>query len=229
MTSKRKISNQRKRNLFGGSTQMEGSQLQKTPSQTQSNMRFTMQNHVTILGFLTPYIIIAYFILSGIFHNKYLNSMFYLMGLIFTYGIAYMFTYNNGFGECNFFGPANLSSAPYPNLSFIVYTLSYIVSSMMVNNNWNVPVVIILLIMSILSGVVSYSYKCATSMTVIISSVIGIMVGIIWSSSVYGISPTYLYFSKDDDKISCKENGNQEFKCDVYQNGQILTSTTTSS
>lgn len=224
MTSKRKISNSRKGSLFGGSTQMNGAQ--STP---QNNMRFTMQNHVTILGFLTPYIIIAYFILSGIFHNKYMNSLFYLMGLIFTYGIAYIFTYNNGFGECNFFGPANLSSAPYPNLSFMVYTLAYVVSSMMSNNNWNIPVVIILLLLSIISGVVSYSYKCATSMTIIVSSVIGIMVGVIWSSSVYGISPTYLYFSNDDDKMSCKENGNQEFKCDVYKNGEILSSTTTTS
>tara|TARA_Y100000813_G_C24099146_1_gene322094 strand:+ start:213 stop:878 length:666 start_codon:yes stop_codon:yes gene_type:complete len=115
-------------------------------------------------------------------------------------------------------------------LSYLIFTFLYIFIPMIIYKVYNVGLIIFLALITILDVIVKKQHNCCTFRTIFISC----LLGFVWSS-VY-IMIVYNMFSGDNtsaegaffitnlnsDKATCSRTKEQQFKCAVYKNGELL-------
>ena len=115
-------------------------------------------------------------------------------------------------------------------LSYLIFTFLYIFIPMIIYKVYNVGLIIFLALITILDVIIKKQHNCCTFRTIFISC----LLGFVWSS-VY-IMIVYNMFSGDNtsaegaffitnlnsDKATCSRTKEQQFKCAVYKNGELL-------
>jgi len=187
---------------------------------------FSIQELMKLLTLLLPYFMVFMFIMISII-NSNIKGFIYFLGLIIIYGIIKLFQFsvpqNQKAHICHIF-----DSYHYVNPSFIsalyAYTIVYMIISMAIYNVFNIPLIIILLIFSVIDIIVRYSMGCVEPFTIGIGVVIGGAFAAIWAYMLKESgNKTLLYY--DDlvsNKQSCSRASNEQFKCSVYKNGELL-------
>lgn len=187
---------------------------------------YNIQELMKVLTLMLPYFLVFLFIMISII-NSNIKGFIYFFGIIIIYGLIKLFQSsipnNNTERICAIF-----DSYHYVHPSFIsalyMYTLVYILMPMVMNNVFNIPLIMILLIFSVIDVIVRLNYGCTYPLTVLLGSVIGAGFAVTW---VYVLKETgnssLLYY--DDlvsNKQSCSRKSNEQFKCSVYKNGELL-------
>ena len=92
-------------------------------------------------------------------------------------------------------------------------------------NSYNI---VLLSIVGVFFGINAVSKTlngCTTLVGVLISSVVGFIIGFAWYSIVMASNPKLLFFSADGGEPVCSRPSKQTFKCKVYKNGEVIHTT----
>lgn len=112
--------------------------------------------------------------------------------------------------------------------AFIVFTLGYLVMPMIANKDYNYYVIVGFLILFVVDILVKYQLGCISSQNYK-SIIYGILFGSAYSVLCYSIlsnsAKSLLYFNTvSSNNIYCSKPRKQTFKCNVYKNGEIISS-----
>jgi hypothetical protein len=186
---------------------------------------YNIQELMKLLTLMLPYFVVFLFIMLSII-NSNIKGFVYFFGLIIIYGIIKLFQGsipNNTHRIC-----AILDSYHYVHPSFIsalyAYTITFMIMPMAIYNVFNIPLIILLLIFSIIDIIVRLKYGCTYPLTIMLGTLIGAGFAVIWVYMLKETGNSSLLYYDDlvSNKQSCSRKSNEQFKCSVYKNGELL-------
>tara|TARA_Y100000389_G_scaffold192924_1_gene221122 strand:- start:15213 stop:15815 length:603 start_codon:yes stop_codon:yes gene_type:complete len=192
----------------------------------------TFGNIGVLIASMYPAFIVTFLIVASIFNLK-INGLIYLFGILITFGICYatamMFGKERNIIDtsCDLFSTLGYH---YQNPSFqsavTVYTYVYLLIPMIQNSLINPVVLATLPIFSGINMVYLKVKGCASGPGLLMGSVIGgliaaVMVGILSLSD----NKSLLFYNElVSNNVICKKPSKQMFKCSVYKNGELVSS-----
>jgi hypothetical protein len=209
-----------------------GQELLKAPVGLESNLK----NIYAYFSSLSTLYISAYLLISSISNGDIGKSGMFFAGLVLVLLIHSVIAMTIGgkfeehFGsskyklECNFVQLPLLSDYMVPNLNstLLAFIFTYLIMPMQTYNSYNV---ILLGIIGAFFGINAFSkvlHGCTTMIGILISLVIGFLIGFIWYSIVITSNPKLLFFASDGGEPICSRPSKQTFKCKVYKNGEVI-------
>ena len=177
---------------------------------------------------VAPYFVVFFFVLLSIV-NANIRGFMYLFGVLIVYGIIILFKNTI---------PGNLSNPQICTVlenyhgkhpSFIsglyAYTIVYILLPMIMNNTFNLPLILLLCFITIVDYIIrSYMMKCMDYRHIILGFAIGGFIGFIWTYLLKQSGQSNLLFYDDllTSRETCSRPTDEQFKCDVYKNGELI-------
>lgn len=179
---------------------------------------------------ISPFLVILIFVFISII-NSNLKGMIYLLGIFLLFFIVLLFqnVLRTPLSEkaspyCQVFAsPFPLFTVPSFNSAIFLFTMVYLFVPMVMNRIMNFPLFIVMLILFAIDCVIKSGNYCTTPTGIILGSFVGIVWGLFWYFLIQSQSPSLLYY--DDllsNKVACSRPTQQQFKCSVYKNGQLL-------
>ena len=91
-------------------------------------------------------------------------------------------------------------------------------------NVFNIPLIIILLIFSVIDLIVRYKSGCSNKVTIMVGTILGAAFAVSWAYTLKESGNSTLLYYDDlvSNKQSCSRTSNEQFKCSVYKNGELL-------
>lgn len=195
-----------------------------------------LKNIYTFFSSLAPLYISAYLLISSISNGDVGKSGMFIAGMVlvlFIHSVIAMTInqkFEDKFGsskyklECNFVQLPYLSDYMVPNLNstLLAFIFTYLVMPMQTYNSYNV---VLLTIIAVFFGINAFSkvlHGCTSMVGILISSVIGFIIGFAWYSIVLTSNPKLLFFGADGGEPICSRPSKQTFKCKVYRNGEVI-------
>ena len=88
----------------------------------------------------------------------------------------------------------------------------------------NFPLIIVFVLLYVLDSIVKYTNKCSSLIGIIMGSILGLFFGISWFLLIRSTGQTGLLYYDDlvSNKIACSRPTKQNFKCQVYKNGELI-------
>jgi hypothetical protein len=180
---------------------------------------------------LSPVFISVFMLMTSLF-NKDFKGFIWLMcsivGIVIMMGINTIFlsdqvcpsTINNTIPFFSKYQSLSLSSF------FIMFTLFYLMAPMHYNNDWNYYAIFGFLILFGVDAFTKYTYFCITLVGIFSGSVLGMFFGIMWFFIIKSAGGDKLlyYNTSSSNNIYCSKPKKQQFKCNVYKNGEIISS-----
>jgi hypothetical protein len=195
----------------------------------------------SIFGFIS--LVSPFFIMFMMFTLSIFNSNF--KGFVYLIGVSIMYIFINilnktldndvvettlnkyHYNFCQLFGEEKYSSVPSFNSALYIFTLTYLAVPMIRNNIFNLPLVIFFVLLFSLDTITRITHiNCTSGMGVALGAFIGLVWGIIYYNLLYQSEDTKKFLFYDDyfgsNKIACARPSEQKFKCDVYENGELI-------
>jgi len=128
---------------------------------------------------------------------------------------------------CTMFGLKYLDNAlPFGTMVYM-YTFAYLFIPMYKNNIMNIPMIFAVLLFTAVDVVLQQKNGCTSKNGIICAIIIALFIGMIYSSIIYAILPEMLYHTDYiSNKVACSMPSEQKFKCQVYKNGELITTMT---
>ena len=197
---------------------------------TQTLATMNYPNVFQYFSMISPFLVILLFVFISII-NSNLKGFIYLLGIFLLFFIILLFqkvlrmeSPSNASPYCQVFAfPVPLYGVPSFNSSIFLFTIVYLFLPMLMNNIMNLPLLILLFIIYAIDCVVKTSNHCTSPIGIILGSFVGMVWGLLWYFLIQTQNPELLYY--DDlisNKIACSRPSQQQFKCSVYKNGQLL-------
>ena len=210
-------------------------EILKAPVGIESNLK----NIYAYFSSLSPLYISAYLLISSLSNGDIGKSGMYLAGLVLVLLIHSIIAmsiggeYEDKFGsskyklECNFIQVPLLSNYMIPNLNstLLAFIFTYLIMPMQTYNSYNVFLLGIIGAFFGINAVSKVLHGCTTLVGILISSVIGFIIGFAWFSIVLTSNPKMLFFAADGGRPICSRPSKQTFKCKVYKNGEVIHTT----
>jgi hypothetical protein len=210
-------------------------EILKAPVGIESNIK----NIYAYFSSLSPLYISAYLLISSLSNGDIGKSGMYLAGLVLVLLIHSIIAmsiggeYEDKFGsskyklECNFIQVPLLSNYMIPNLNstLLAFIFTYLIMPMQTYNSYNVFLLGIIGAFFGINAVSKVLHGCTTLVGILISSVIGFIIGFAWFSIVLTSNPKMLFFAADGGRPICSRPSKQTFKCKVYKNGEVIHTT----
>ena len=191
-------------------------------------MNLNLTDFISFLALISPFLLAFLMVMISII-NSNVKGLIYLLGLIILFVVVYLFQNTikvemdktNKF--CNLF---NISQYNVPsfNSALYLYTIIYILFPMINMGMVNFPLIIIFLLLYICDCVIKLRNKCSSMTGVVMGSILGLFFGITWFLIIRASGQTGLLYYDDlvSNKIACSRPTQQQFKCQVYKNGQLI-------
>ena len=198
----------------------------------KSNMLPTMGSGFYFIAMLGPYILISFFLLLSFF-NQNLKGVIYFIGIclliivtkIFSVTIAPMMPTKSF--KCSMFESTLIGDGLSFSILVYFFTLGYLFIAMFRNNIMNYPMIIAILLLGGIDIVIKKSNNCTTISTSAISVFLGLLIGFIWSTIIQNNASDLLYHTDYiSNKVACSMPSQQKFKCQVYKNGELISTMT---
>jgi hypothetical protein len=190
-----------------------------------------LKNIFAYFSSLSPLYISAYLLISSISNGDIGKSGMFIAGIVLVLFIHSIIAMSIGgkYGEnnsnkykleCNFIQVPLLSEYMIPNLNstLLAFIFTYLIMPMQTYNSYNV------VLLSINAGNKVF-HGCTSLVGVLISLVIGFIIGFGWYSIVLTSNPKLLFFSSEGGDPICSRPSKQTFKCKVYKNGEVIHTT----
>ena len=196
------------------------------------NMIPTMGNGFYFIAMLGPYMLISFFLLLSFF-NQNLKGVIYFVGIclliiitkIFSVTIAPMMPMKSF--KCNMFESTLIGDGLSFSILVYFFTLGYLFIAMFRNNIMNYPMIVAILLLGGIDIVIKKSNNCTTISTTAISVFLGLLIGFIWSTIIQNNASDLLYHTDYvSNKVACSMPSQQKFKCQVYKNGELISTMT---
>ena len=218
------------------------------PTSTMSNIGHPVNTNgmkgpnIRFFSMIGPYITIGCFLLLTII-NMNIKGVIYFIGiviLLFVSNIVNIIlppiknsngqTYDqSALALCQAFGFSIIhGSLPFGILVYS-YTFIYLFIPMIQTTIMNYPLLLTLLLLLGTDMMIQLNTQCFKKSILIMGLVTGIIVSISWVFIVGAIAPDALYSLSDyvSDKQVCSMPSEQNFKCKVFKNGELISAMTT--
>ena len=201
-------------------------------------MEWSLSNIFQFISFMAPSLIAFFLFMASIF-NQDLKGFVYLAGALFATCInritqsiiatpppenypAACSLFNGGFAQ-HLFG-IQISTQPSVSSMFIAFTTTYLIMPMYYNDRINYPIMITFLSLFMINAWTNVTNNCTPATGAIMGGLIGTICAMTWFSLFHGAGlDKLLYFTEvASNKVMCEKPTEQQFKCSVYKNGQLL-------
>ena len=191
-------------------------------------MNFNLMDTMSLFALISPFLLAFLMVMISII-NSNVKGLIYLLGLIILFIIVFLFQNTlripmdktNQF--CNIFSISQFS-VPSFNSALYLYTIIYVLFPMINMQMINFPLIIIFLLLYIMDCIVKYKNKCTSPVGIVMGSILGLIFGITWFLIIRASGQTGLLYYDDlvSNKIACSRPTKQNFKCQVYKNGELI-------
>lgn len=198
---------------------------------------WSLANIFQFISFIAPSLIAFFLFMSSIF-NQDLKGFVYLAGAMFATclnRIAQSVIATPPTGDrsvaCSFFDgfpfklfSTEVSTQPSTASMFIAFTTTYLVMPMYYNNQINYPIIITFFSLFMINAWTNVVNKCTPATGAILGGLIGIVCALSWFSifKSSGMSKLLYFNEVASNKVMCEKPTEQQFKCEVYKNGQLI-------
>lgn len=202
--------------------------LSKTPMNSISSRLY-------YISVVAPSVLVGFFVILSIFNQN-------LKGLAYLVGICVLFTCMNPVQSLLTQGSENNNESNPPRqcrsyglfggksgglshgILIYVFTFFYLLLPMVINGIINIPLLFSLALMTIIDSTVNMSNGCTQLKGIIISLILGCLLGVFWSLLIYSIKAELTYHTDyiTSNKLACSLPSKQNFKCVVKKNGEII-------
>lgn len=197
---------------------------------------FTPTNLFKFISFMSPLLISFFMIVTSIFNNKIVKGLIFTIGLVITTFINYLL--KNTLKEkqnpnvnpfCNVIpfpftvkSNSDVYSSPGLSSTILGYTAGYLIFPMKINNQINPSLLVFLIGLIGINGVVEVRDNCTSIGGVILGSVLGIILGILYYNviSVNGYKDLAYFSEISSNRTICNKPTKQKFKCTTYKRGE---------
>jgi hypothetical protein len=95
---------------------------------------------------------------------------------------------------------------------------------MVINNQHNFSLLVFLIAITGINVVTEYYQKCSDIMGLVLGLLVGMLFGLLYYSLLYiSTSSKFVYFADTiSNNVQCSKPTNQQFKCQVYRNGEVI-------
>lgn len=194
----------------------------------------TLSNILQFFSFIAPTLLIFFLFLSSLF-NQNLKGLVYIAGILIssTLNIILMNIIGSEVDEnasfsCNLFDIPHVSqyNSPYPSTVIIAFTIAYLALPMKYNKQLNYVVLIFLLCLLGIDIITKVQNKCSSYPGTILGAIVGFLLGTMWYVLFKSLGySSLLYFDElRSDNVQCSMPTKQTFKCQVYKNGELISS-----
>ena len=115
-------------------------------------------------------------------------------------------------------------NSPSGSSFLIMFTLAYLVAPMHSNGDYNIYAILGFLLLFGIDTVVKLRKTCVSAMGVAAGTLMGVVYGIVSYSLIKGAGGgKLLYYNVgSSNNVYCSKPKNQTFKCNVYKNGELI-------
>ena len=197
----------------------------------------TVGNIFQLISFTGPLILGFFMVIMSVF-NQDIRGIIYLAGVLIASIINSLLMDLIGEERSNSAPPLfcsvfNLREAetkyksPSPTMLFLAFTATYLLLPMRSNDEYNYAVIVFLIALVGIDWVTKVQSGCTSNSGAALGILVGVLLGIAWYSTIHSTGyKSLLYFNAlNSNKVMCSKPSSQTFKCSVYKNGQLLTST----
>lgn len=193
-------------------------------------MNFTFPNILQMFSYFMPMFIVFFMILSSIVNQEIQKSMVWIGGAsILTLFVLLLqnlaFNKQEYTNTCKAFDLGyNNFNFPSPSAAFIMYTIFYLAAPMQAHNDWNIWLLVTMIILFGFDVITKTKFGCVTFKGITVGSLIGALFGILWYMAIKsagGVKLLYYNFVNSNN-MYCSKPKEQTFKCSVYKNGQLI-------
>ena len=199
---------------------------------------WSLGNIFQFFSFIAPTLIAFFLFMASIF-NQDLKGFIYLAGALFAtcinriaQSIIQTPPDNDRSVACSFFDGlfpfklfgTDISTQPSTSSMFIAFTTTYLVLPMYYNKLMNYPILITFLCLFITNAWTNVVNKCTPATGTILGGLIGMICALSWFSIFHSSGmDKLLYFNEmASNKVMCEKPTEQQFKCEVFKNGQLI-------
>ena len=198
--------------------------------------------NIRFFSIIGPYITIGCFLLLTII-NMNIKGVIYFIGIVLLLFVSNIVNNllpsikrkdgtihdQSSLALCQAFGFSIMhGSLPFGILVYS-YTFIYLFIPMIQTTIMNYPLLMTLLLLLGTDMIIQLDTHCFKKSTLIMGLVTGIIVSVGWVFIVAALAPDALYSLSDyaSDKQVCSMPSEQNFKCKVYKNGELISAMTT--
>ena len=193
-----------------------------------AGMNFSLMDYISSLSLIAPFLLAFTMVMISVI-NSNIKGLIYLAGLFVLFVIVVAFQYTlkvpvektNGF--CNFINTTQYS-VPSFNSALYLYTIIYVLFPMIQMGMVKFPLIIVFLILYVSDCIVKYKNRCSSMVGIVMGSILGLFFGISWFIVIRATGQNGLLYYDDlvSNKIACSRPTKQNFKCQVYKNGELI-------
>lgn len=183
---------------------------------------------LSMISLISPFLIAFLMVMISVI-NSNIKGLIYLLGLVLLFGCVFLLQTTlqvrapSTNKYCNMFRISEFSS-PYFNSALHMYTIFYILFPMIQMGMINFPLIMVFSLLWILDTIIKYNNKCVGIGGIGWGSIIGIAFAFLWYLLIQSTGQKGLLYYDDlvSNKIACTRPTKQNFKCQVYKNGELI-------
>jgi hypothetical protein len=198
----------------------------------------SLTNIFEYISFTAPLLVVFFITLLSIAQNSLEKGIVFNMGIVILSTIVMVLKNVIKNKQSVFASPfCNILPSPFtvkdiggiynaPSLSSAILSFSstYLIYPMIINNQHNFSLLVFLIGVTAINAVTEYSQKCSDIMGLILGLLVGIFFGLLYYSLLYiSTKSKFVYFADTiSNNVQCSKPTNQQFKCQVYKNGEVI-------
>lgn len=196
-------------------------------------MQLNFSNLLQFFAAISPILLAFCLVMISIF-NSDIKGMVYLGGILIASLINLLILNSLKIKSdkiipafCNLIEfPFNLNEyiSPAFNSMFIAFTLAYLYMPMQYISGINYPVLIFITSLLVLDAGTKMTGGCTTFGGVMLGSLIGFVLGLLWFIAFYSTGHEDLLFfnAEPSNNVICSRPKKQTFRCKIFRNGEVI-------
>ena len=196
-------------------------------------MQLNFSNLMQFFAAISPILLAFCLVMISIF-NSDIKGMVYLGGILIASLINLLILNSLKIKSdkiippyCNLIEfPFNLNEyiSPAFNSMFIAFTLAYLYMPMQYVSGINYPVLIFITSLLVLDAGTKISGGCTTFGGVMLGSLVGFVLGLLWFIAFYSTGHEDLLFfnAEPSNNVICSRPKKQTFRCKIFKNGEVI-------
>lgn len=194
-------------------------------------------NYLKLAARISPFFLVFFLVLVSLFDSQWgIKGFVYLACVLIlalvNFLIAIVMDANdptiNKHPLCRVFdfpmGGDTHSYSPALNSAIISYTLVYLLYPMVVNDTYNYGIIGMVTVLYLTDTFMSLSHDCTDTLGIILGTAIGAVLsfGVVFTILASGNESLLFFNELKSNNVVCKRPANQNFKCRVYKNGELI-------
>ena len=196
----------------------------------------TFENVFELFSAIAPLLVIFFMVTISLF-NQNVKGLIYLAGLLMALmvNIPIMHTIKSPTNSeakptCDIISIPYIGhlNSPAPSALILGFTMVYLLQPMVMNNQMNYVLFASLACLLGVDITTKVTMKCTTAGGAVLGALIGMFFAVIWYNLFKGAGyDSLLYFDEmQSNNVRCAQPSKQTFKCAVYRNGELISSST---